>query len=100
MACGFDLECEDAGDGPAVFVIFIVGFLIIPLALGVHMAADWPLWLTALVWLPIMTLACVALLRPLRGLMLNIQIKNGAAQGELDVAAEPATGTQRDKDGV
>ena len=93
-ACGLNLDIEDAGDGPAVFVIFIVGFLVIPIALGVHLAADWPIWLTAIVWLPIMLLCCMALLRPLRGLMLNLQIKNSAAEARLDASDNDGDGSE------
>jgi len=27
--CGLDLSAEDAGDGPAVFVIFALGFIVV-----------------------------------------------------------------------
>ena len=31
-ACGLDLSAEDAGDGPAVFVIFFLGLIVVGLA--------------------------------------------------------------------
>ena len=31
--CRLDLQKADSGDGPAVFIIFILGFLVVPLAL-------------------------------------------------------------------
>ncbi len=83
-ACGESFEIEDAGDGPAVFVIFIAGFLICPLALVFHIKANAPIWLTMLIWGPVLLAFCMALLRPLRGIMLNIQIANDAAQGRID----------------
>lgn len=83
-ACGLDLEIEDAGDGPAVFVIFIAGIVICPLALIFHIKLEASIWLTMAVWVPILILFCLALLRPLRGLMLNIQIANAAAEGRID----------------
>lgn len=83
-ACGLDLEIEDAGDGPAVFVIFLAGIFICPLALIFHIKANAPIWLTMLIWAPLLVLFCVAMLRPLRGLLLNIQIASAAAEGRLD----------------
>jgi uncharacterized protein (DUF983 family) len=35
-ACGLDYSFTDAGDGPAVFVIMIVGFIVVGLALYVE----------------------------------------------------------------
>ena len=37
-ACGTRLSEHDSGDGPAVFVIFILGALVVPLALTVEAA--------------------------------------------------------------
>ena len=48
--CHLNLAEADSGDGPAVFLIFILGFLVVPAALWVAMRVDWPLWLHALVW--------------------------------------------------
>ncbi len=73
LSCGADFRIEDAGDGPAVFVIFIVGIFIVPLALLFHLKTNAPTWLTFLIWGPIVTLACIGLLRPLRGVMFNLQ---------------------------
>ena len=83
-ACGENFEIEDAGDGPAVFVIFLAGFFICPLALVFHIKTNAPIWLTMLVWGPILIAFCLALLRPLRGLMLNMQIANDASEARLD----------------
>jgi len=83
-ACGENFEIEDAGDGPAVFVIFLAGIIICPLALIFHIKTDAHIIVTMLVWGPILIAFCLALLRPLRGLMLNLQIANEAAEARLD----------------
>ena len=44
-ACGLDYSFADAGDGPAVFVIFIAGFLVAGLALATELALRPPIWL-------------------------------------------------------
>ncbi len=53
MACGLDYAFIDSGDGPAVFVILILGFVIAGLALVVETAFEPPLWLHAIVWIPV-----------------------------------------------
>lgn len=46
LACGADFAFfEDAGDGPAVFVIFIVGILIMPIPVLLSLALGWSGWL-------------------------------------------------------
>ena len=72
-ACGISYESEDAGDGPAVFVIFIVGIFIVPLVLLFHFATNAPSWLTFVIWTPIIILICLFLLRMMRGILFNIQ---------------------------
>lgn len=83
-ACGQSLEIEDAGDGPAVFVIFVASFLIVPLALIFQIKLDPPVWLTLLIWIPIISVVCLAMLRPFRGLMFAMQFMNNAEEGKLD----------------
>lgn len=83
-ACGLDYPAEDAGDGPAVFIILIAGFIIVPLALALELAVQPPLWLHALLWLPLALGLCVALLRPLRGVMLTLQWHHSAREARLD----------------
>ena len=74
--CGLDLEKNDSADGPAVFLIFILGFLIVPLALMVDYLYTWPVWLHALIW----SLTCVVLiigsLRPLKAYIIALQYKH------------------------
>src|SRR6187551_3757396 len=68
-ACGFDLAQADSGDGPAVFVIMIAGFLVAFTALFVEIAYRPPIWLHLVLWLPATLIVCLALLRPIKGLM-------------------------------
>lgn len=73
MACGASFDIEDAGDGPAVFVIFAAGFVIIPMALAFSLITKAPMWLTMVIWIPLLIAFCLALLRPFRGIMFNLQ---------------------------
>ncbi len=82
--CGFDLAKSDTGDGPAVFVIFIAGFIAAFGLLFTEVAYRPPLWLEAVIWLPVAALLCFALLRPLKGLMIAAQFANRASQAGRD----------------
>jgi uncharacterized protein (DUF983 family) len=79
-ACGFDLAKADSGDGPAVFVILIAGCLVAFAALFTEFAVHPPVWVHLLLWLPATLVLCLALLRPMKGLMLASQFKNNASE--------------------
>ncbi len=79
-ACRLDYSFIDSGDGPAVFVIFILGFAILGAALIFETAFHPPLWLHAIIWLPVITLACIWALRFTKALMVAIQYKTNARQ--------------------
>jgi len=49
-ACGLDLRAHDAGDGPAVAGIFLVGAIAVIAALWVDSRFQPPLWVHALLW--------------------------------------------------
>lgn len=51
--CGLDLKRQDSGDGPAVFVIMLVGFIVVGLALWVEVRFTPPYWLHLVIWLPL-----------------------------------------------
>lgn len=83
-SCGLDYSAEDAGDGPAVFIILIVGFVVVPLALALELSVEPPLWLHVVLWLPLALGLCVALLRPFRGAMFTLQWHHSAREARLD----------------
>lgn len=82
-SCGLDYTFIDSGDGPAVFIILIVGFIIVGLALYVEVAYQPPLWLHAILWLPLTLILCIGMLRPLKGLMIGLQYKHKAEEARL-----------------
>jgi uncharacterized protein (DUF983 family) len=83
-ACDFDLAAADSGDGPAVFVILIAGFIIAFAALITEVAVHPPIWVHLLLWLPGTLILCLVLLRPTKGLLLAAQFKNKASQARHD----------------
>ena len=84
QVCGLDYEFIDSGDGPAVFVILIVGFIVAFLALYVEFTFQPPFWVHILLWLPLILILAVGMLRPLKGLMIAIQYRTKAEQGRLE----------------
>ena len=82
--CDYPLAMADSGDGPAVFVIMIVGFLVVFSALFTEVAYHPPVWLHLVLWLPLGAVLSLALLRPMKGLMIAAQIRNKAAQHRRD----------------
>jgi len=83
-ACGLDYSFADAGDGPAVFVIMIIGFIVVGLALWLEVNYSPALWVHLLMWIPLSTVLTLGLLRALKGLMIALQYRNKAAEGQID----------------
>lgn len=83
-ACGLDYSFADSGDGPAVFVILIAGFIISGIALAVELRYEPPFWLHAVIFGPLILIVCLGLLRPMKGLMVALQYRNSAREGRLD----------------
>src|SRR4051812_27117181 len=82
-SCGLDYGFADAGDGPAVFIILIAGFIVAGAALVTEFAYAPPLWVHALLWGPLAIIVCLAPLRPLKGVMIALQYRFQAAEGRL-----------------
>ena len=82
--CGFDFSKVDSGDGPAVFVIFIAGFIAAFGVLFTEIAWRPPIWVHLVVWLPLAAGLCLALLRPMKGLMIAAQFANKASEHRRD----------------
>ncbi len=83
-SCGLDYGFADAGDGPAIFVILFAGFVVVGAALAVEVMYEPPLWLHALLWLPLILVTTLLPLRALKGLMIALQYRNKAAEGRLE----------------
>ena len=82
--CGLDYSFADSADGPAVFVILIMGFVIVGLALWLEVSYGPPLWLHFLIWIPLAAVLCLVPLRLFKGVLINLQYANKAAEGRLD----------------
>lgn len=79
--CGLDYSSIDAGDGPAVFVILIAGFLVVGLALVTEIFWRPPYWVHAALWIPLMLATTLGLLRPFKGVLMALQLHHQAEEG-------------------
>jgi len=82
-SCGLDYAFIDTGDGPAVFVILIAGFLVVVAALVVEVKYAPPFWLHAALWGPLILAVTLLPLRLLKGLLIALQFHHKAAEGRL-----------------
>ena len=83
-ACGYDFAKADSGDGPAVFVILIAGFVVAFAALFTEVAFHPPVWVHLILWLPATLILSLGLMRPLKGAMLAAQFMNKASEARSD----------------
>ena len=82
-ACGLDFAAFNVGDGPAAFLILIVGALVTGLAVWLELAAEPPFWVHILLWLPLATVAVVGSLRTAKGLLLALEYRHSAREGRV-----------------
>jgi len=76
--CGLDFAFADSGDGPAIFIIFVVGFLVMGMALIVDMLVHPPVYIHLLLWVPATLILCFALLPPFKAAMVALQYRHDA----------------------
>ena len=86
--CGLDYGFADAGDGPSVFIILIAGFIVVGCALVVEFKFEPPLWVHAMLWLPLILVTTLLPLRSMKSLMVALQYHHKAAEGRLDRRGE------------
>jgi uncharacterized protein (DUF983 family) len=77
--CGLQLAHEDAGDGPAVFVILIYGFVMAVFAAYVELSYEPPFWVHAVIFVPLILGGSALLLRPFKAVMVALQFKHRVA---------------------
>jgi uncharacterized protein (DUF983 family) len=83
--CGLSYAFADSGDGPAVFAIFILGFLVLDGALLVEFRLQPPVWVHVVLWGVLTPLLALGLLRLLKATLIALQYKHKAGEGRLDV---------------
>ena len=81
--CGLDYRFADSGDGPAVFVILVTGFIVVGAALIVEILYSPPYWLHAALWGPLAIILPLVLLRSFKGVLIALQFRHKAEEGKL-----------------
>jgi uncharacterized protein (DUF983 family) len=74
--CGLNLAKNDSADGPAVFLIFILGFLLVPLALLFEFTVHPPLWVHAVLWTVVALALTLGALKPLKAFIIALQFRH------------------------
>ena len=82
-SCGLDYAFIDTGDGPAVFAIFLLGFLVLGGALIAEFkfAVTW--WTHVLLWGLLTPLLAVFVLRWLKATLIALQYRHRAEQARI-----------------
>ncbi len=75
-ACGLDISAQDVGDGPAVFVILVLGAIVVLLAALVEINFAPPIWVHVMLWFPFTLAGAILLLRPLKAGLIALQYRH------------------------
>ena len=81
-ACGLDFAAIDVADGPAAFLILIVGTIVAVGAIVVDLAYS-PSWWVHLIWLPVMIALTLAGLRLGKAALIYQIYYHAAGEGRL-----------------
>ncbi len=82
--CALDLTFADSADGPAIFIIFIVGAIVVSLALWVDIVFKPSMLVHMSLWIPTTIILAVALMRPFKGIIIALQYRLSAQEGEIE----------------
>ena len=89
-ACQAPLGTLRADDAPPYFTIFIAGHLLLPVVLWVEKDFMPPMWLHMVVWLPLFTIVCTLLLRPVKGATVGWLARLGFDEASAPAPAVPS----------
>ena len=81
--CGLSFAFADSGDGPAVFGILILGFVVLGAALMLEFKVGPPVIVHVIVWGGLTPLVAFFLLRVLKATLIALQFKHKAEEGRL-----------------
>ncbi len=83
-SCGTDFSWAGNVEGPAVFIILIVGFAIVGAAAAVESMFHPAPFVHLILWLPSTVILALLLMRPLKATMIAVQFQNKASEGRID----------------
>lgn len=73
--CGYNIGDSDVGDGPVIFVILAVGFIVLGLALWLETKFAPALWVYFILLLPLSIVLSLSFARLLKGLLIGLHYK-------------------------
>ena len=79
-ACGLDISLFNVGDGPAAFLIMILGGAIVAAAITLELSLSPPFWVHVLLWIPVTALAVIGALRISKAALLALEYRNKARE--------------------
>jgi len=82
-ACRLDFAQFNVGDGPAAFLIMIVGAIVTIGAIALQLSVEPPFWVHVLIWAPVTLILVIGLLRIAKGALLQLEYRNRAREGML-----------------
>ena len=80
--CGLDLQSFNVGDGPAAFLILIVGAIVTGAAIMLELAAEPPIWVH-LIWIPLAAALTIGGLRLAKAGLLAQEYRHRAREGRI-----------------
>jgi uncharacterized protein (DUF983 family) len=80
--CGLDFDGFNVGDGPAAFLILIVGAIVVIGALALDAAAE-PPWWVHLIWVPVAAALTIGGLRLAKAWLLGQEYRHRAGEGRI-----------------
>ena len=76
-ACGAPLGALRSDDAPPYFTILIAGHVLVPPALMIERAWHPPVWVHMAVWPALLAIACILILRPVKGAVIGWMLRLG-----------------------
>ncbi|KPF77397.1 hypothetical protein IP68_01720 [Blastomonas sp. AAP25] len=82
-ACGHDFSSYNVGDGPAAFLILVIGALVCAFALVLQVRMSPPFWVHILLWVPITSALVLLSLRVSKAAMLIHEARAEVREGKI-----------------
>ncbi|MBX5010544.1 DUF983 domain-containing protein [Rhizobium lentis] len=95
--CGLDYSFADPADGPAFFAMSIVAVPALAFALWFQFTFEPAIWMHLIVSLPLSVIACILILRPLKGWLVCSQFFHKAEEGSIDRAWHTSEKVRRER---
>ena len=87
-ACGQDFTSYNVGDGPAAFLILVIGALVSAFAVVLQVQASPPFWVHILLWVPLTFVLVILSLRVSKAAMLIHEARAEVREGRIDTSGE------------